>query len=183
MGATKRLAEMILQAMEIEASATKFSMVRFGNVLGSSGSVVPKFWQQIRDGGPISLTHHEITRYFMTIPEAAQLVLQASAMADGGDVFVLDPAGAMDFSNHTPFARKFRGLEGLLCKSADEAYRGGVHLGICSPSVRGDALSSARPAYRYRKGTRAALGEGSSDRWYFGHSDSRCAYLVGGGDG
>ncbi len=90
MGATKRLAEMILQALEIEASATKFSMVRFGNVLGSSGSVVPKFWQQIRDGGPISLTHHEITRYFMTIPEAAQLVLQASSMADGGDVFVLD---------------------------------------------------------------------------------------------
>ncbi len=90
MGATKRLAEMILQALEIEAAATKFSMVRFGNVLGSSGSVVPKFWQQIHDGGPISLTHHEITRYFMTIPEAAQLVLQASSMADGGDVFVLD---------------------------------------------------------------------------------------------
>jgi FlaA1/EpsC-like NDP-sugar epimerase len=90
MGATKRLAEMILQSLEIEAAETKFSMVRFGNVLGSSGSVVPKFWQQIHDGGPISLTHHEITRYFMTIPEAAQLVLQASAMADGGDVFVLD---------------------------------------------------------------------------------------------
>ncbi|KAB2928692.1 MAG: polysaccharide biosynthesis protein [Dechloromonas sp.] len=90
MGASKRLAEMVLQAMAVTMPQTKFSMVRFGNVLGSSGSVVPKFRQQIRDGGPITLTHPEITRYFMTIPEAAQLVIQASAMAKGGDVFVLD---------------------------------------------------------------------------------------------
>lgn len=101
MGASKRLAEMTLQALAASTSCTKFSMVRFGNVLGSSGSVVPKFRQQIRDGGPITLTHPEITRYFMTIPEASQLVIQAGAMAKGGDVFVLDmgqPVKIMDLA-------------------------------------------------------------------------------------
>jgi len=90
MGASKRLAELVLQALAATNPRTNFSMVRFGNVLGSSGSVVPKFRQQIRDGGPVTLTHTEITRFFMTIPEAAQLVIQAGAMAKGGDVFVLD---------------------------------------------------------------------------------------------
>ncbi len=105
MGASKRLAEMILQALAntrepmfkcmteqpvIFRNRTRFSMVRFGNVLGSSGSVVPLFRQQIKNGGPITLTDKEVTRYFMTIPEAAQLVIQAGAMAQGGDVFVLD---------------------------------------------------------------------------------------------
>jgi len=90
MGASKRLAEMTLQALAPVNTGTKFCIVRFGNVLGSSGSVVPKFRQQIRNGGPISLTHPDVTRYFMTIPEAAQLVIQAGAMAKGGDVFVLD---------------------------------------------------------------------------------------------
>jgi FlaA1/EpsC-like NDP-sugar epimerase len=102
MGATKRLAEMVLQALaEVNTAVaaqggraptakTTFSMVRFGNVLGSSGSVVPLFREQIKNGGPITLTHADITRYFMTIPEAAQLVVQAGAMGQGGDVFVLD---------------------------------------------------------------------------------------------
>ena len=90
MGASKRLAELVLQALAAQGGGTKFTMVRFGNVLGSSGSVVPLFRRQIRDGGPVTLTHSEITRYFMTIPEAAQLVIQAGAMARGGDVFVLD---------------------------------------------------------------------------------------------
>ncbi|WP_417172290.1 polysaccharide biosynthesis protein [Vibrio alginolyticus] len=94
MGATKRLAELGLQALAEQqlhdAKGTRFCMVRFGNVLGSSGSVVPLFKQQIEHGGPITLTHPEITRYFMTIPEAAQLVIQAGAMGKGGDVFVLD---------------------------------------------------------------------------------------------
>jgi len=119
MGASKRLAEMALQALAATqagmgvAGSTRFSMVRFGNVLGSSGSVVPKFRQQIRDGGPITLTHPEVTRYFMTIPEAAQLVIQASAMAKGGDVFVLDmgqPVKIMDL------ARRMVELSGLTVK-------------------------------------------------------------------
>jgi FlaA1/EpsC-like NDP-sugar epimerase len=120
MGASKRLAEMLLQALTANqariSGGTKFSMVRFGNVLGSSGSVVPKFRQQILDGGPITLTHTAVTRYFMTIPEAAQLVIQAGAMAKGGDVFVLDmgqPVKIMDL------ARRMVELSGLTVKEED----------------------------------------------------------------
>ena len=90
MGVSKRLAEMSLQALANNNHKTKFSIVRFGNVLDSSGSVVPKFRQQIREGGPIKLTHLEIRRFFMTLSEASQLVIQAGAMAEGGEVFVLD---------------------------------------------------------------------------------------------
>jgi FlaA1/EpsC-like NDP-sugar epimerase len=90
MGATKRMAELVLQALAAQTPDTCFAMVRFGNVLGSSGSVVPLFRRQLSEGGPLTVTHTEVTRYFMTIPEAAQLVLQAGAMGQGGDVFVLD---------------------------------------------------------------------------------------------
>ena len=90
MGASKRLAELVVQAHAAEATNTRMSIVRFGNVLGSSGSVVPLFRRQIASGGPITLTHPEIIRYFMTIPEAATLVLQSSVLAHGGDVFLLD---------------------------------------------------------------------------------------------
>ncbi|MGB7318467.1 MAG: nucleoside-diphosphate sugar epimerase/dehydratase, partial [Planktotalea sp.] len=90
MGATKRLAELVVQDLQTRSDKTKFSMVRFGNVLGSSGSVLPLFEQQIRRGGPVTVTHPEVTRFFMTIPEAARLVLLAGAYATGGDVFVLD---------------------------------------------------------------------------------------------
>lgn len=114
MGASKRLAEMVLQALAEDHPETKFSMVRFGNVLGSSGSVVPKFRQQIRDGGPVTLTHVEVTRYFMTIPEAAQLVIQAGAMAKGGDVFVLDMGQSVKIID---LARRMIELSGLSVKN------------------------------------------------------------------
>jgi FlaA1/EpsC-like NDP-sugar epimerase len=90
MGCTKRVAEMVLQGMQQRGGNTRFCMVRFGNVLESSGSVVPLFREQIRDGGPVTVTHPDVIRYFMTIPEAAQLVIQAGSMGSGGDVFVLD---------------------------------------------------------------------------------------------
>jgi FlaA1/EpsC-like NDP-sugar epimerase len=110
MGATKRFAELVLQGLQSRTSKTRFCMVRFGNVLDSSGSVVPLFREQIRNGGPVTVTHREVIRYFMTIPEAAQLVIQAGAMGRGGDVFVLDMGQAVRIDD---LARRMISLMGL----------------------------------------------------------------------
>jgi FlaA1/EpsC-like NDP-sugar epimerase len=116
MGASKRFAELVLQALHQRNSPTRFCMVRFGNVLESSGSVVPLFRDQIRQGGPITVTHPEIIRYFMTIPEAAQLVIQAGAMGEGGDVFVLDMGKPVKIDD---LARRLVKLVGLTVKDEE----------------------------------------------------------------
>ena len=119
MGTTKRLAELVLQAHASVEQRTKFCMVRFGNVLGSSGSVVPLFRSQIQTGGPITITHPEIIRYFMTIPEAAQLVMQAGAMGQRGEVFVLDMGDPVKIID---LARRMIQLSGLEVRDADNPY-------------------------------------------------------------
>ena len=114
MGATKRLAEIVLQSLQTQTKRTRFCMVRFGNVLGSSGSVVPLFQEQIRRGGPVTVTHREVRRFFMTIPEAAQLVLQAGSMGTGGDVFVLDMGQPVEIDE---LARRMIRLTGLTVRN------------------------------------------------------------------
>ncbi|WP_017993010.1 polysaccharide biosynthesis protein [Rhizobium leguminosarum] len=130
MGASKRLAEMVLQALAAESATdrmrTNFCMVRFGNVLGSSGSVVPLFRQQIKEGGPVTLTHPDITRYFMTISEASQLVIQAGAMADGGDVFLLDMGEPVRIAD---LARKMVELSGLAVRDENNP-EGDIELSV-----------------------------------------------------
>ena len=118
MGASKRMAELVLQALSDfqQGAGTRFSMVRFGNVLGSSGSVVPLFRSQLASGGPLTVTHPEMTRYFMTIPEAAQLVLHAGAMAEGGEVFVLDMGQPVKIIE---LARRMAELAGFRVRDSD----------------------------------------------------------------
>ncbi len=117
MGTSKRVAELVLQALAKRQNTTRFCMVRFGNVLGSSGSVVPLFYQQIKQGGPITVTHKDIIRYFMTIPESAMLVIQAGSMGKGGDVFVLDMGEPVKI---TALAQKMIRLSGLTEKTITE---------------------------------------------------------------
>jgi FlaA1/EpsC-like NDP-sugar epimerase len=117
MGASKRMAELVLQALNKSGAKIKFSMVRFGNVLGSSGSVIPLFKKQIKHGGPVTVTDPKVIRYFMTIPEAAQLVIQAGAMMKGGDVFVLDMGEPV---NILELARKMIHLSGLTVRDENQ---------------------------------------------------------------
>jgi FlaA1/EpsC-like NDP-sugar epimerase len=124
MGATKRFAEIVLQALQERSSQTRFCMVRFGNVLESSGSVVPLFREQIRKGGPVTVTHKDVIRYFMTIPEAAQLVLQAGSMGVGGDVFVLDMGKPVRIAD---LAKRMISLMGLTVRD-DENPDGDVEI-------------------------------------------------------
>src|SRR3546814_702504 len=134
MGASKRVCELILQARAAQPGVkTVFSMVRIGNVLGSSGSVVPRFKAQIAVGGPVTLTHREITRYFMTIPEASQLVIQASAMAKGGEVFVLDLGQPVRIADP---ARSTLRLSGLSVRAADNPD-GAIEVGDTGPRPGG----------------------------------------------
>jgi FlaA1/EpsC-like NDP-sugar epimerase len=123
MGASKRLAEMSLQALQDKYSQTRFVMVRFGNVLGSSGSVIPLFRKQIKEGGPITVTHPEITRFFMTIPEAASLVIQAGSMGKGGDMFVLDMGESVKIID---LAKRLIHLSGL--EEVDSQGKGDIEI-------------------------------------------------------
>ena len=138
MGASKRMAELICQAMARGPGATVFSMVRFGNVLGSSGSVIPRFTAQIDAGGPVTVTHPEVTRYFMTIAEAAQLVIQAGAMAKGGDVFVLDMGEPVKILDLAKTMIRLKGHEPYLRAAAGPA-RGSIAIEITG-LARGEKL-------------------------------------------
>lgn len=136
MGATKRIAELICQAMARDEPNTIFSMVRFGNVLGSSGSVIPRFRSQIEAGGPVTVTHPEINRYFMTIPEASQLVIQAGAMANGGDVFVLDMGEPVKIAELAVTMVKLHGLTPYFVDHPDEVFPEKGDIPICFTGLR-----------------------------------------------
>jgi FlaA1/EpsC-like NDP-sugar epimerase len=130
MGASKRVCELVLQGLAARSEITRFAIVRFGNVLGSSGSVVPRFQRQIHSGGPVTLTHRDVTRYFMTIPEAAQLVIQAAGMAKGGEVYVLDMGEPIKIYD---LARAMINLSGLTLR--DSSFPDG-DIEICEIGLR-----------------------------------------------
>ena len=138
MGASKRMAEMICQSLAQSShnSGTKLSMVRFGNVLGSSGSVIPLFQRQIAEGGPITVTHPDITRFFMTIPEAAQLVIQAGAMAQGGDVFVLDMGDPVRIADLAAQMARLHGLKPVPFSNAQRVKTKPDEIGIVFTQLR-----------------------------------------------
>lgn len=136
MGATKRIAELICQAHAQQASTTVFSMVRFGNVLGSSGSVIPRFRTQIEAGGPVTVTHKDINRYFMTIPEAAQLVIQAGALGQGGDVFVLDMGEPVKIMDLAFSMVKLHGLVPYMVEHPDQVLPEKGDIPVCVTGLR-----------------------------------------------
>ena len=136
MGASKRIAELVCQAHARDLLKTKFSIVRFGNVLGSSGSVIPLFQKQIDAGGPITITHPEVKRYFMTIPEAAGLVIQASAMANGGDVFVLEMGEPVKITDLAVEMIKLAGLQPYYLDQPNQEVRKAGHIPICVTGLR-----------------------------------------------
>lgn len=136
MGTTKRIAELICQAQAAERPKTVFSMVRFGNVLGSSGSVIPRFRAQIQRGGPVTVTHREINRFFMTIPEASQLVIQAGAMAKGGDVFVLDMGPPVKIMDLAMDMVALHGLVPYVVERPDEVFPERGDIAVCVTGLR-----------------------------------------------
>ena len=136
MGASKRIAELICQAFAKEGATTTLSMVRFGNVLGSSGSVIPRFRSQIKAGGPVTVTHPDINRYFMTIPEASQLVIQAGAMANGGEVFVLDMGEPVRIADLAITMVKLHGLSPYFVAHPDDVSPEKGDIPICFTGLR-----------------------------------------------
>ncbi len=136
MGATKRIAELICQALAIDSPKTVFSMVRFGNVLGSSGSVIPRFRSQIEKGGPVTVTHRDVNRYFMTISEASQLVIQAGAMAKGGDVFVLDMGQPVKILNLAMDMVRLHGLVPYEVDHPDQVFPERGDIPVCLTGLR-----------------------------------------------
>jgi FlaA1/EpsC-like NDP-sugar epimerase len=136
MGASKRVAELICQAYAAESTKTKFCMVRFGNVIGSSGSVIPYFQKQIEAGGPVTVTHPKITRYFMTIREAAQLVIQSGAMSLGGDVFLLDMGKPVKIIDLAKDMIRLSGLQPYIMDQAGEVLPKSGYIPICFTGLR-----------------------------------------------